>query len=82
MGHSLETLRAFYRGHADCITLIRYEICVVTLVFINNSIAYKYDRIVEAASDELMTDLETWPYILPRDIRFRLVYPLASGNCY
>ena len=81
MGHSLETLRAFYRGHADCITLIRYEICVATLVFINNSIAYKYDRIVEAASDESMTDLETWPYILPREIRFRLVYQLASGNC-
>ena len=52
------------------------------LVFINNSIAYKYDRIVEAASDESMTDLETWPYILPREIRFRLVYPLASGKCY
>ena len=54
----------------------------MTLVFINNSIAYKYDRIVEAAFDELMTDLETWPYILPREIRFRLVYPLASGICY
>tara|TARA_A100000164_G_scaffold354971_1_gene363123 strand:- start:29 stop:193 length:165 start_codon:yes stop_codon:yes gene_type:complete len=54
----------------------------VTLVFTNTSIAYKYDRIVEAAFDELMTDLEIWPYILPREIRFRLVYPLASGNCY
>ena len=57
-------------------------ICVVTLVFINTSIAYKCDRIVEAAFDELMTDLEIWSYILPREIRFRLVYLLASGNCY
>tara|TARA_A100001011_G_scaffold165634_1_gene174292 strand:- start:479 stop:643 length:165 start_codon:yes stop_codon:yes gene_type:complete len=54
----------------------------VTLIFTNTSIAYKYDRIVEAAFDELMTDLEIWPYILPREIRVRLVYPLASGNCY
>ena len=57
-------------------------ICVVTLVFINTSIAYKYDRIVEAAFDELMTDLEIGSYILRREIRFRLVYLLASGNCY
>ena len=57
-------------------------ICVVTLVFINTSIAYKYDRIVEAAFDELMTDLEIGSYIPRREIRFRLVYLLASGNCY
>lgn len=54
----------------------------MTLVFINNSIAYKYDRIVEAAFDELMTDLEIGSYIPRREIRFRLVYLLASGNCY
>ena len=57
-------------------------ICAVTLIFINTSITDEYDRIVEAAFDELMTDLEIWSYILPREIRFRLVYLLASGNCY
>ena len=38
-------------------------ICVVTLVFINTSIADEYDRIVEAALDELVTGLEIWSYI-------------------